>query len=148
FFAEGRKQDEFADALFERILGIVGEDFPVDETQVPEPAPHKAVVELREERVAAEAQARRVQWFDRPPRPLVPIDPDKTLEGLARETSLQKGEGTSPATFGEPVEALAFLRAWATDPGQPPFCALLGEYGMGKTTACEMFPRRLIEDRK
>ena len=128
FFAEGKKRDEFSDGLYKRILAIVGKDFPVDETTETESPPYKAVVELREERLEEAEKARRAsKWFDRPPRPLVPIDPEKTLEGLARETSLQKGEGTSPATFGKPVEALAFLRTWATDSGQPPFCALLGE---------------------
>lgn len=149
FFAEGRKRDEFADALCERILEIVGKDFPLVETVVPERAPSKAVVELREERIAEAAKPQRgpSEWFDRPPRPLVPTDPEMTLPSRAMETSLRK-EDEGPATYGRPVEALAFLRTWVTDPDQPAFCALLGEYGMGKTTACEMFTRRLITDRK
>ncbi|HEV7667869.1 MAG TPA: pentapeptide repeat-containing protein [Thermoanaerobaculia bacterium] len=139
-FARGRKRDEFADELFDKILALASKHFPLTSEAAPaEKSP-----------TARPQETPRFEAFDRPPIPWTssPIDPEKTLSNLAIETSLRRGESESPATFGKPVEALAFLRAWATDPAQPPFCALLGEYGMGKTTTCEMFTRRLIEDRK
>ncbi len=139
-FAQGRKRDEFADELFAKILSLAAKHFPLtSEADPTDVSP-----------VARPLESPRFEAFDRPPIPWTgaPIDLDKTLSNRAMETSLRKGESESPATFGKPVEALAFLRDWVTDPTQPPFCALLGEYGMGKTTTCEMFTRRLIEDRK
>ncbi|MGH8732214.1 MAG: NACHT domain-containing protein, partial [Burkholderiales bacterium] len=40
------------------------------------------------------------------------------------------------------------LAAWADDPSARPYLVIFGEYGMGKTTACKQFTRRLIERRR
>jgi len=146
-FAEGRKQEEFAEALFGRILALAEKQFPLTPPDATEPT---GSPEVPEPLAVRPTEPSSFEAFDRPPIPWTgaPIDPEKTLPNRAMETSLRKSESESPATFGKPVEALAFLRDWVTDPTQPPFCALLGEYGMGKTTTCEMFTRRLIEDRK
>jgi uncharacterized protein YjbI with pentapeptide repeats len=45
-------------------------------------------------------------------------------------------------------DALEELRAWATNPHAPPFFALLGEYGIGKTTTLKQFTRELMKDRR
>jgi len=47
-------------------------------------------------------------------------------------------------------DALNELEAWAknTAPDAPPFFALLGEYGIGKTTTLKQFTRHLLEARK
>ena len=47
-----------------------------------------------------------------------------------------QGQGT--------VEALDHLEKWATREGGPPYFALLGEYGIGKTTTCEALTLRLL----
>ncbi|MGI8631305.1 MAG: pentapeptide repeat-containing protein [Solirubrobacterales bacterium] len=37
------------------------------------------------------------------------------------------------------------LQSWATDPLRPPYFALLGDYGLGKTTACQVLARDLVD---
>ncbi|MGZ3458538.1 MAG: TIR domain-containing protein, partial [Archangium sp.] len=56
----------------------------------------------------------------------------------------------SPATQAEPRDALEEIESWATSthPDAPPFFALLGEYGIGKTTTLKQFTRHLLERRK
>ncbi len=46
-----------------------------------------------------------------------------------------------------PINTLDFLESWAASSEQP-YCALLGEYGMGKTTTCLWFAKRLLEKRQ
>ena len=45
-------------------------------------------------------------------------------------------------------DALEELKVWATNPHAPPFFALLGEYGIGKTTTLKQFTRKLMEERR
>ena len=45
-------------------------------------------------------------------------------------------------------DAVDYLARWAADPSSPPFCALLGEVGIGKTTACQLLTLRLLAARK
>ncbi|WNG15045.1 TIR domain-containing protein [Cystobacter fuscus] len=45
-------------------------------------------------------------------------------------------------------DALAELQAWATNPKAPPFFALLGEYGIGKTTTLKQLTRLLLKERQ
>ncbi len=61
--------------------------------------------------------------------------------------SLEKMEEPSDGA-GVQVDAVDTLLEWAAKPDDPPFFALLGEYGMGKTTTCEAFTRRLLEARE
>jgi hypothetical protein len=49
---------------------------------------------------------------------------------------------------GERRDALEFLREWACDQAGEPYCALLGEYGMGKTTTSMAFSQALLEARE
>jgi WD40 repeat protein len=48
---------------------------------------------------------------------------------------------------GERVDALTFLEDWLGRPESPAFCALLGDYGIGKTTTCKALTLRLLEAR-
>ncbi|PWV61773.1 pentapeptide repeat-containing protein [Plasticicumulans acidivorans] len=48
----------------------------------------------------------------------------------------------------ERVDALDYLDDWLQNPQGQPYCALLGEYGMGKTTTCKAFAARLLERRQ
>ncbi|MBM4031280.1 MAG: NACHT domain-containing protein [Planctomycetes bacterium] len=52
----------------------------------------------------------------------------------------QTGTDVDPAE-----EARQFLLHWVKAPGSPPFCAILGDYGVGKTFLCRMFSRGLLE---
>jgi hypothetical protein len=49
---------------------------------------------------------------------------------------------------GERRDALVFLKEWVTNPQAQPYCALLGEYGMGKTTTCMALTRDLLDARR
>jgi len=46
------------------------------------------------------------------------------------------------------ITAVDFLERWACDPHDAPFCAVLGEYGVGKTTTLKQLTRRLLELRE
>jgi hypothetical protein len=47
----------------------------------------------------------------------------------------------------EGSDALTVLTEWARDRSGPPFCAVLGQYGMGKTTTLKWFTRELLARR-
>ena len=56
-----------------------------------------------------------------------------------------------PATARAPddtVDVQRHLQTWADDPAGRPYLVVFGEYGMGKTTACQVFTRALIERRR
>jgi WD40 repeat protein/DNA polymerase III delta prime subunit len=44
-------------------------------------------------------------------------------------------------------DAIEFLMEWIGDAKAQPYCALLGEYGMGKTTTCKALARELLDRR-
>ncbi len=46
------------------------------------------------------------------------------------------------------VDLIPALIEWAKDRGAPPFCALLGEYGTGKTVSCQMLADQINAERK
>ncbi|HEX8825948.1 MAG TPA: TIR domain-containing protein, partial [Archangium sp.] len=52
------------------------------------------------------------------------------------------------AAHVQATDALEELEAWVTNPSAPPFFALLGEYGIGKTTTLKQLTRQLLEKRK
>ncbi len=74
------------------------------------------------------------------------LDPRFTRTHVVR-TSLDKN-ADAPAQSGERTDALTALNAWISDPDAPPYCPLLGEYGMGKTTTCKALARDLLDRRR
>ncbi|MBF8274586.1 MAG: EAL protein, partial [Magnetococcales bacterium] len=46
------------------------------------------------------------------------------------------------------MEGRAMLRLWLEDPNSPPMCALLGDFGMGKTFLTRMFAEEVIQKRR
>ncbi|MCP5159272.1 MAG: pentapeptide repeat-containing protein [Gammaproteobacteria bacterium] len=46
------------------------------------------------------------------------------------------------------VDLIPALVEWSKDPNAPPFCALLGEYGTGKTVSCQMLAEQVNTERK
>ena len=46
------------------------------------------------------------------------------------------------------VDLIPALIEWAKDRSVPPFCALLGEYGTGKTVSCQMLADQINTERK
>lgn len=65
-------------------------------------------------------------------------------EGFERE--LESG-GTGSQPKDESIDAVKYLQAWAVDSGAPPFFALLGDVGIGKTTTCRLLTLRMLEAR-
>ncbi|HEX6096344.1 MAG TPA: pentapeptide repeat-containing protein [Thermoanaerobaculia bacterium] len=60
---------------------------------------------------------------------------------------LMGGERESATSQRDAVDAVPYLQAWAGDPAAPPFFALLGETGSGKTTTCRLLARRMLDAR-
>ena len=57
-------------------------------------------------------------------------------------------KGRSNLAWSERRDALKFLLDWVGDPQGQSYCALLGEYGMGKTTTSMAFAQVLLEARR
>ena len=66
-----------------------------------------------------------------------PLGLPSTLAELARLDG-------SPPVRDQARDAIDVLEAWAANPEAPPFFALLGEYGIGKTTTLKQFTRHLL----
>ncbi|MDR1062521.1 MAG: PQQ-binding-like beta-propeller repeat protein [Azoarcus sp.] len=69
----------------------------------------------------------------------VPVSLKQDVENLAS----QRGGGDAGS-----VNVLETLKAWASQPQSPRCFALLGEYGMGKTIACQRLAKALHEQRR
>jgi WD40 repeat protein/DNA polymerase III delta prime subunit len=68
-------------------------------------------------------------------------------EGVA--TTLTKGLEAAPEIDpSQRKDAIEFLMEWIKNDKAPPYCALLGEYGMGKTTTCKALARELLDQRE
>ncbi len=75
------------------------------------------------------------------------LDDECTIDNEGVSTSLNKSEMTEQADHGR-CSALSYLHGWLKDPKGQHYCALLAEYGMGKTTTCMMFAGELLELRE
>jgi hypothetical protein len=64
------------------------------------------------------------------------------------ETSWTPTQAMSMDRDSRPVDAIETLMEWLRDPQQPLDTALLGEYGMGKTTTCKALARELLRRRE
>jgi hypothetical protein len=71
----------------------------------------------------------------------------KCVPSAGTGVSLER-ELETPGPVSNRRDAIAFLEEWLLDPKAPPYCALLGELGMGKTTTAMEFARRLWERRR
>lgn len=70
---------------------------------------------------------------------------DEQLANLVTLSNLQ--DGAAPADCPKTI-AFDHLLQWLSEPDAPPLYALLGEYGMGKTTHCQTLTRYLEEQRE
>lgn len=71
---------------------------------------------------------------------------DPFIRSRGAVASLRHGPGEDHEERGE--DAIQFLEKWLADPNDPPFCAVLGEYGIGKSTTLQNFCRELLKKRK
>ncbi len=61
-------------------------------------------------------------------------------------TTMNKGLEAAPEIDpSQRKDAIDFLMEWLNDPKAQPYCALLGEYGMGKTTTCKALAKHLLD---
>ena len=74
----------------------------------------------------------------------------KLIDARARETSLRDTLDVEPEDNAQDhsVIALEALQQWALDPHGAPYCAILGEYGIGKTTTLKQFTETLLKRRR
>lgn len=76
------------------------------------------------------------------------------VPGKGARAALEKMTGDSGSgarsEAGETMreDALQFFNSWIEDPEAPDYCALLGEYGMGKTTTCKALTLDLLKRRE
>ena len=68
------------------------------------------------------------------------------VSARAQETSLDVATSLPPRERS--VSAISALQAWIEDEDAPPYCALLGEYGIGKTTTLKQFAQSLLTQRR
>ncbi len=71
-------------------------------------------------------------------------------EEFIKTRAIQSNIGETPKNLSDNqgIDALEHLEQWACDPDSRPYCALLGEYGMGKTFTSMMFAERLAKKRQ
>ena len=67
------------------------------------------------------------------------------VKSWAVQTSFGISAGSPPK--GRPRIAVSALQRWVKDREAPPYCALLGEYGIGKTTTLRQFAQWLLSQR-
>jgi WD40 repeat protein len=82
---------------------------------------------------------------------LMAVDVDDRMvppEGVASSLDKLKEQVAAAGVVSERRDAVEFLLEWASAPSSPPFCALLGESGIGKTVTCKMFTQRLLAARE
>ncbi|HQX53547.1 MAG TPA: TIR domain-containing protein [Planctomycetaceae bacterium] len=81
---------------------------------------------------------------------LTPEDTPNFTRTLGHRFTFAESESITASRFhaANARDALTELQAWATDEVGCPFFAVLGEYGIGKTTTLKQCTRRLLELRK
>lgn len=127
FFEECKgnlEKNAFVDEFFSRLLTEVEIRFPLNGDAHPEV-------------LAATTLPRPICTF-----PAIPA----FIRGRCRRAGFERDVDRIQA--GTDEDALDVLFEWASSPTAPPFFALRGDTGMGKTTVCKALGRRLNEERQ
>ena len=141
-----QQRRRFGEQLFEQIEARLDEYY----AEVPmAPPPPQFLASGHVEVISEELTdiSKREAGLDGPDEPekRSHIVPPRGSEIWLGDTSLQNLDASWKHRA---VDALDFLVAWATDAEGPPYAALLGEYGIGKTTTLEQLTRRLLDERQ
>jgi WD40 repeat protein len=126
----GQKRDAFAHELFAQVVRMLRAGPPAAPPPVSKPEPEDAVL------------FRHLREHMEPYGPVVGYVPSPT-----RPSSMDKLDEAERGS-GERGEVLQMLLQWARNPNGEPYCALLGELGMGKTTNAMAFTRALLQARE
>ena len=74
------------------------------------------------------------------------FDEERFVHTQGVMTTMNKGlEGAPEIDPSQRKDAIDFLMEWLSDRKAQPYCALLGEYGMGKTTTCKFLAKHLLD---
>ena len=148
-----RKKVEFVHQLFQKMERRFDEHFgrspgtPPRSRSIPELRKQRPVPpELRQ--VPPEGDEFEDHKF--PEDEFTPPDTPNFTPTRGHRFTFADSEGIADRRFesANAKDALTELRAWAADIDGCPFFAVLGEYGIGKTTPLKQFTRRLLELRK
>ncbi|HNM45014.1 pentapeptide repeat-containing protein, partial [Plasticicumulans sp.] len=120
-------KDEFADALYQAILKALKVHLPP--SPPPEPSPRRWDEHLR-------------RHLDYKPEAFVPT------QGSCIDMEKFQPDASARGPAPERTDALEYLENWLSNPNAQPYCALLGEYGMGKTTTCKALAAHLLDLRE
>ncbi len=124
----GHPRQRFADQLFQQIRKVLAK-----RSSAPSPS-------------GLEADDDDDTLRDRQRTFIVQNHPTHYTQTRGAKTSVgDQAKGAGEIT-GERGDALEFLHAWLNDPAAPRYCALLGEYGMGKTTTVRQLTLELLEN--
>ncbi|HZT34658.1 MAG TPA: TIR domain-containing protein, partial [Nitrososphaera sp.] len=126
-------QERFVRQLFQKIDKLLEAPMPVKAQHVKETAK-----EIARESIRDHARLARLA--------LAGFDEEHFVPTQGVMTTISKELEEAPEIDPKQrKDAVKFLEEWATDTNAPPYCALLGEYGMGKTTTCKALARELLE---
>ena len=121
FYAKSRVKEAFATALFRQIEQAMAVYFQ------PQPKP---------------------ETMDEKAKRLLPVLSTSLLDCQGKPMNLNDHHSIdAKKNSRERVNAVTFLYDWAVADNAPPFCALLGDYGLGKTTTCHLLTQRLLAER-
>ncbi|MEF8712119.1 MAG: pentapeptide repeat-containing protein [Accumulibacter sp.] len=107
----------------------------------PSPTPPRTAGSGQREKPGSEANLQRCQAQEAD-------NPHRILGQSGTPVSLENVSSDRESPSGPQVVALDHILHWLEDTGAPPLYALLGEYGMGKTTHCQVLTRHLQEERR
>ncbi|MBX7212283.1 MAG: pentapeptide repeat-containing protein [Verrucomicrobiaceae bacterium] len=149
-----RAKDDFAHHLFLDVCKKLDEHFgpPPPSSKAAAPALKARRMERGEadEENEASPPADPIRQFDDHLRKWAKPEADCFIRTLARPTSFDEMERLDgKVEAGDGRDALEDLHAWARTPvpDAPVFCAVLGEYGIGKTTTLKKFAEELLDRR-
>jgi NACHT domain/TIR domain len=142
------ERDRFAQSLFQQIEQRLKRWRAAQNPSHSEPAPAKVspLPSMLDGPIDPDAHAEALMHAWRSER----RSTAKIIDARARVTSLRDtvdvASGNNPQDHS--VIALEALQQWALDPHEAPYCAILGEYGIGKTTTLKQFTEALLKRRR
>ncbi len=135
-------KNEFATSLCGKIFEIAKKNFTKNKDAVSPPQKKEADIEKDFSSCARDEQSYQKNWKEDILEYGIICD-----SGIVPPDVIQgKMEKLQPESDEHRLEALTQLELWAKDINGSPYCALLGDIGIGKTTTSRFFVQRLQEE--